>query len=145
MNAMAKNENRFRRLKRSALIGYVATFTWYGGFGGYLSLRDGEAFGWFAIVVAICLLVLPFTGAFRGIVDAIASHRAFPSLIFLPNIFLVIMYGSFASSYLRDPYLTYNDMDTLAAVLSGGAAVLAAIALIANTVSYILDVRSGLG
>jgi hypothetical protein len=142
MNSVAKNEARFRRLSRSALIGYVVVFTWFGGFGGYLSLRNGDAFGWFSIAVAIALLVLPFIGAFRAIVDRIASRRVFPSLIFLPNIFLVAMYGYSASLYVGDPFLTYNDMETLAAVLFSGATILAMVALIANAVAFLSDIRS---
>ena len=142
MKATTEKESRFRRLRRSALVGYVAVFAWYGGFGGYLNLRDGDAFGWFSIAVAIGLLVLPFTGLFRGTVDTLASLRAFPSLIFFPNILLVAMYGSSASSYLKDPFLTYNDMETLAAVLFSGAAILAIAALIANTAAFLLDLRS---
>jgi hypothetical protein len=141
MNSIAEDGGKFRHLRRSAVIGYVATFAWYGTVGGYMSIQDGESFGWFSIALALGLLVLPFTSPFRSILGTIASHRAFPKLIFLPNMFLVIMYGYFTSLYLRDPFLTYNDMDTLAAVLFGGATALAAASLIANTVSYFIDVR----
>lgn len=107
-----------------------------------MSLRVGNAFGWFSIAVAIVMLVLPFIASVRAFVDRMAARRAFPSLIFLPNLLLVAMYAYSAWLYLGDPFLTYNDMETLAAVLFSGAAILALLALIANAVAFILDLRS---
>ena len=132
----------FRRLRKTVAIGDAVIFAWYGVFYGYISLRDGDLLGWVAIGVGVAALVLPFTGFFRSHLGTLASRRGFPVLVFLPNLFLIVMFGSFASLYLRDPFLTYNDMDTLSAVLFSGATLLAVVALIANTVAYFTDLRS---
>jgi hypothetical protein len=134
---------RFRRLKRTVAIGDAAIFGWLGFLGGYMSLKDGDSFGWFAIGVGVAILVLPFTAFFRTHLDSLASRRGFPAIVLLPNLLLIVMFGSTARLYLRDPFLTYNDADTLAAIVFGGAALLAGLSLVANAVAFYLDLRSG--
>jgi len=131
----------FRRLKKTVAIGDAAIFGWYGIFFGYISRRDGDDFGWIAFAVGIAVLVLPLTSFFRSHLNSLATLRAFPAIVLLPNVALLLMFGYLASLHLRDPYLTYNDMNTQMAVLFSGAAVLAAFALIANALAHFMDVR----
>jgi len=142
MNPAGAGTERYRRVKRTIAIEYAAVFGWYGFLGGYMSLKSGDPFGWFAIGVGIAMVVLPFTGFFRSRVNSLASRRGFSALVFVPNLALVVMFGSIASLYLKDPFLTYNDANTLAAIVFGGATVLAATALVANAIAYGLDLKS---
>jgi hypothetical protein len=142
MNPVSVGAERYRRVRRTIAIEYAAVFAWLGFLGGYMSLRDGDPFGWFAIAVGIAMVVLPFTGFFRTRVNSLASRRGFAALVFLPSLFLVLMFGSTALMYLRDPFLTYNDANTLAAIVFGGATLVAAVALVANAIAYLLDLRS---
>ena len=145
MNPVTVDPERFRRLKRTVAIGDAAIFGWLGFLGGYMSLKGGDSFGWVAIGVGIAVLILPFTAFFRAHLDILASRRGFAALVFLPNLFLVVMFGSIASLYLRDPYVTYNDANTLAAIVFGGATLLAAASLVTNGIAFIMDIRSGSG
>jgi len=145
MSLAGVGAERYRRVKRTVAIEYATVFGWYGFLGGYMSLRSGDPFGWIAVGVGIAMVVLPFTRFFKTQVNSLASRRGFGALVFLPNLFLVVMFGSIASMYLRDPYLTYNDLNTLAAIVFGGATVLAAAALVANGIAFIMDLRSGSG
>ena len=77
----------------------------------------------------------------RSHLNTLASLWAFPAFGLLPIVVLVLMFGYLAALYLRDPFLTYNDMDTLSAVLFSGATVLAVAALISNTLAYFMDVH----
>lgn len=142
MNQTGEAAGRFRHLKRTVSIGEVVIFGWFGFLGGYMSLRDGDSFGWAALGVGVAMLVLPFTGIYRSHLNILASHRAFPIIVFLPNLLLILMFGSSASIYLRDPFLAYNDSNTLAAIVFGGATLLATAALVANVIAYISDLRS---
>jgi uncharacterized membrane protein len=142
MDQADENLGRFRRLKWTAALGDVAVFSWYGFLGGYMSLRDGDSFGWIAVGAGIAILVLPFTGFFRTYLNKLALQKNFPTLVFLPNILLIVMFGLFASIYFQDPLLTYNDSETLAAAVFGGATVVATLALIANSVAFIKDLRA---
>ena len=145
MNPAGVGAEGYRRVKRTVAIEYATVFGWYGFLGGYMSLRSGDTFGWIAIAIGAAMAVLPFTGFFRARVNDLATRRGFGALVFLPNLFLVVMFGSIASMYLRDPYLTYNDSNTLAAIVFGGATVLAAASLVANGIALIMDIRSGSG
>jgi hypothetical protein len=142
MDQADEKMGRFRRLKWTAALGDVAVFSWYGFLGGYMSLRDADSFGWLAVGAGIVMLVLPFTGFFRSYLEKLASRPNFPTLVFLPNILLIVMFGLFASIYVGDPLLTYNDSETLAAVVFGGATVVAILALIANSLALVKDLRA---
>jgi len=142
MNPASAGTERYRRVKRTIAIEYAVVFGWYGFLGGYMSLRSGDPFGWIAMGIGAAMVVLPFTRFFRSHVNSLASRRGFGALVFGPNVFLVVMFGSIASMYLRDPFLTYNDANTLAAIVFGGATVLAATALVANAIAYGLDLKS---
>jgi len=144
MNPASVGAERYRRVKRTVAIEYAAVFGWYGFLGGYMSLRSGDPFGWIAIGIGIAMVVFPFTRFFQSHVNSLASRRGFAALVFLPNLFLVVMFGSIASLYLRDPYLTYNDSNTLAAIVFGGATVLASASLVVNAIAYGLDTKSGI-
>jgi len=145
MNQARVGAEKHRHLKRTVAIGDAAIFGWLGFLGGHMSLRSGDPFGWIAIGVGIAMVVLPFTRFFRTHVNSLASRRGFGALVFGPNVFLVVMFGSIASLYLRDPYLTYNDANTLAAIVFGGATLLAAASLVTNGIAFIMDIRSGSG
>jgi len=132
---------RFRRLRIAVAVGDAAIFGWYGVFYGYISLREGDDFGWIAIGAGVGLLILPFTRFFQSHLNTLASLRAFPAVVLLPNVVLILMFGYLAALYLRDPFLRYNDMNTLTAVLFGGATLLATAALVVNAVAYFMDVR----
>ena len=133
---------RYERLKRTAPIGYGVVFAWYGIVGGYLIIASGNSFGWVALVLGIGVLALPFIPAVRGYVEILASNRAFPALVFIPNLLIIILYAYLALIYIGDPFLTYNDFDTFAAVVLSGAAVLAAATLIVNLIAYLMDSRT---
>jgi len=141
MDHATESAERFRRLQRTAAFGDAAIFSWYGFLGGYMSLRGGDSFGWIAVGVGIVVLVLPFTSFFRSHLNNLASRRSFPTMVFIPNLLLIVMFGLFASIYLRDPFLTYNDSDALAAIVFGGATLLAVVALVTNAIAYIMDLR----
>ena len=143
MRTARGGEQGFPRLKRAVMLGDAAIFGWLGFLGGYMSLKQGDSFGWFAIAVGVAVLVLPFTAFLRNQLDSLASHGWFPALVILPNMALILMFGSIASSYLKDPFLAYNDLDTLAAFVFSGATTIAIAALIANGVALYLDLRSG--
>jgi hypothetical protein len=142
MNPAGAGTERYRLVKRTIAFEYAAVFGWYGFLGGYMSLKSGDPFGWFAIAVGIAMVALPFTRFFRSRVNSLASRPGFAALVFVPNLALVVMFGSIASLYLKDPFLTYNDANTLAAVVFGGATVLAATALLVNAIAYGLDLKS---
>jgi len=143
MNQAGVGAEKYRHLKRTVAIGDAAIFGWFGILGGYMSLKGGDSFGWIAIGVGFAVLILPFTAFFRSHLNILASRRGFPTLVFLPNLFVILMFGSTASIYLKDPFLAYNDSDTLGAIVFGGAAMVAVAALIANVVAYFMDLRSG--
>jgi len=143
MNQARVGPKKYRHLKRTVAIGDAAIFGWFGLLGGHMSLKGGDSFGWVAIGVGMAVLILPFTAFFRAHLDILASRRGFPALAILPNLLVILMFGSTASIFLKDPFLAYNDSDTLAAIVFGGAAMVAVAALIANVVAYFMDLRSG--
>jgi hypothetical protein len=142
MSQVTEGGIRYERLKRTAPIGYGVLFAWYGVAGGYLIIVSGNLFGWVALVLGIGVLALPFIPAVRVYVEILAANRAFPALVFIPNLLIIILYVYLASIYIGDPFLTYNDMDTFAAVVFGGAALLAAATLVVNLIAYLMDRRT---
>ncbi len=142
MSQASRNETQYGRLKQTATIGLVAIFAWYGIVGGYVMIRSGNLFGWVMVVVGIGVFFLPFAPIFRINSNTLASNYAFPLLVFVPNILIILMVGYLASIYLGDPFLTYNELDTLTAVVFGGAALLAVAALVINLIAYLIDRRS---
>lgn len=142
MSQLTEGGIRYERLQRTALIGYGVVFAWYGIVGGYLILVTGNSFGWVALVLGIGVLTLPFIPAARGYVETLASNRAFPALVFIPSLLIIILYVYLASIYVGDPFLTYNDLDTFAAVVFSGAALLAGASLIVNLIAYLMDRRT---
>lgn len=130
------------RLKRTSTISIGIVMVWMCLGGGYLLLSSGDFFGWVAVAFGLILLVLPFTSIFRRYWSTEILARAFPAVILIANAGLAVLYGSFAWAYLQDPFLTYNDFDTLAAVVFGAAAVLSALALLANMIALLTDRRS---
>ena len=129
-------------LKRTAAVGFGIVTVWMSLGGGFMLLRSGDVFGWVALVFGVLLLIAPLSGAFRRYWNSEAPSRAFPILVLTANLSLLLLYGAIARSYLSDPFLTYNDLDTLAAVVFGTAAVLTFLALAANAVALVLDRRS---
>lgn len=142
MSATLSSGTGSLRLKRTSTISIGIVMVWICLGGGYLLLRTGDDLGWAAIAFALVLLVVPFTGFFRRYWSTEVLARAFPAVILVANVGLVVLYGSFSWAYLQDPFLTYNDFDTLAAVVFGAAAVLSILALLANTVALLMDRRS---
>lgn len=135
-------EMKYGRLKRTAIIGYAAVFAWYGIVGGYMTIRSQNSFGWVALVLGIGVMTLPFIPAVRGYADTLAANRSFPALVFIPNILIVLMFAYLASIYIGDPYLAYNEQETLAGLVFAGAALLAAATLVVNTIAYLMDRRT---
>ena len=133
---------RYERLKRTAPIGYGVVFAWYGIVGGYLIIVSGNSFGWVAMVLGVGVLALPFVPAVQHHLAILTAVRAFPALVFIPNLLIIILYAYLASIYLGDPFLTYNDLDTFTAVVFSGAALLAAATLVVNTIAYLMDRRT---
>ena len=142
MSQAIGGEMEYGRLKRSAIIGYAAIFAWNGVVGGYMTISSQNSFGWVALVLGIGVLTLPFIPAVRGYVEILAANRAFPALVFIPNILIILMFAYLASIYIGDPYLAYNELETLAGVVFGGAALLAAATLLVNTIAYLMDRRT---
>lgn len=142
MTQIAGSELEYSRLKRTAIIGYAGVFAWYGIVGGIMSISSDSSFGWVTLFLGVAVLALPFISAVRGFIDNLSTNRGFPALVFIPNILIIIMFAYLASIYFGDPFLTYNDLETLAAVVFGGATLLAVAALAANLVAYLLDRRS---
>jgi len=130
------------RLKRTSTISIGIVMVWMCLGGGFLFLRTGDVFGWVAIAFGLILLVMPFTDFFRRYWNTEVLARAFPAVVLIANTGLVGLYGSFTWAYLQDPFLTYNDFDTLAAVVFGAAAVLSVLAVAANTIALLVDRRS---
>ena len=142
MNLATRNETQYARLRQTATIGIVAVFAWYGILGGYLMIQSGNLFGWVMAAVGIGVIFLPFTPFFRSHSSTLASNQAFPLLVFVPNILIILMVGYFAWIYLGDPFLTYNELEAFAAVVFGGATLLAVAALVINLIAYLLDRRT---
>jgi hypothetical protein len=130
------------RLKRTfaASIGFV--MVWMSLAGGCTLLRAGDILGWVALVFGLMLLGLPFTGFFRRYWNTEVSTRALPAMILIANAALIFLYGWIAWIYLSDPFLTYNDLNTLAAVVFGVAAALSFLALVVNVIALRLDRRA---
>jgi len=142
MNHAIEREKEYGHLTRTALIGYSVLFAWYGIVGGYLIIVSANLIGWVALVLGIGVLTLPFFPAVRDYVEILAANRAFPALVFIPNLLIIILYVYLASIYIGDPFLTYNDLDTFAAVVFSGAALLAAATLVVNLIAYLMDRRT---
>ena len=132
----------FLHLKRTSAISIGVVMVWMCLAGGYILARAGEVFGWIAIIFGLMLLALPFTAVFRRYWNTDVSARPVPAMILVANAVLVVLYGGFAWAYLQDPFLTYNDANTMAAVVFGASAVISLLALAANIVALLMDRRS---
>jgi hypothetical protein len=142
MSATLQHGVGFLRLKRTSAISIGIVMIWMCLGGGYMLLRAGDVLGWVAIVLGLALLSLPFAGFFRRYWNTEVSARVFPALILISNAALVVLYVSITWVYLRDQFLTYNDLNTLAAVVFGAAAVLSVLAFVVNTIALLTGRRS---
>jgi len=142
MNTDSRASLRNLGLKRTAAVSLGIVMVWISLGGGFMLVRSGDAFGWVALVFGVLLLIAPLSSAFRRYWNSEAPSRAFPVLVLTANLSLLVLYGAIARSYLSDPFLTYNDLDTLAAAVFGTAAVLTLLALAANAIALVLDRRS---
>jgi len=133
---------RFRRLKRASSISNMIIMVWMCLAGGYTLLRIGEVTGWAALAIGLALLGSPYIPFFRWYWRSEGTPRAYPAIILIANTAMIVLTGFIALVYLRDPFLTYNAMDTLTAVVFVVATVLSLFALAVNVVALTLDLRT---
>jgi hypothetical protein len=131
------------RFKRTSAISIGVVMVWMCLAGGYLLLRSGDLFGWVALAMGLVLLSSPLIPGFRWYWSTEDTAPAFPAIMLIANSALLILSGIIAGVYLRDPFLTYNDLDTLAAVVFSVAAALSILALAVNVIALQADRRSG--
>ncbi len=130
------------QLKRTSAAGFGIVMIWISLGGGFMLLRSGDSFGWVALVFGVLLLFVPLSGFFRRYWNTEIPARAFPTMILAANLALLVLYGAIARTYLSDPFLTYNDLDTLAAIIFGTATILTLLAFVANVIALALGRRS---
>ena len=143
MSEMSQGARGGMRLKRTSAISIGVVMVWMCFGGGYMLLRIGDLFGWVAIAMGLVLLTSPLIPGFRWYWSTEDTARAFPAIMLIANIVLLMLSGTIAWLYLRDPFLTYNDLNTLAAVVFGVAAALSILALVVNVIALQADRRSG--
>lgn len=137
-----KQTSGYLGLKRVSAIGFGIVVVWISLSGGYMLLRLGNALGWAAIAFGALLLAAPLTGFFRNYWNVGASSSVLPAVVLLASVALIMLYGSIARIYITDPFLNYNDMNSLAALIFGVATGLSVLALLANVVALVTDRRA---
>ena len=142
MNERSDNvELEYLNLKRVSTIGLLAVLVWFSLVGGVIMLLSKDTFGWVSLGIGIVLLLIPLSSPFRRYWGMGNSARVFPVIVFAANLGLIIMYGSVLLAYLSDPFVFYNDQNTIAVLLWAGATVLSVLAFLANVVALIMDRR----
>jgi len=141
MRVTSRGSVGFLRLKRTSAASIGIVMIWMCLGGGYILLRTGDVLGWVALGFALVLVISPFTGSVQRYWHTDVSAPAFPMMILVANTTLAALNGGIAWTYWRDPFLTYNDLNTLAAVVFGVAAILSFLALAANVIALEMDRR----
>jgi len=119
----------------------MVVLVWFSIVSAIMFLLSGDSLGWLSLVIGIAILALPLTRQFRKYWSRGDSARAFPIIIFAANIGLIIIYGNVFLALISDPFVFYNDQNTFAVVLWGGATILSILAVLANVGAFILDRR----
>ena len=133
---------RYENLKRVSAVGFAIIVIWIGLFGGYVFIASGDPAGWLGIAVGLAILFAPLTRPFKRYWSLEITTRIFPAIVFIANLVLILIYGIIATIYLSDPFLSYNDTDSLMAVLFSISALLSSLVLISNFIAYLMDRRA---
>ena len=131
----------YLKLKRVSTLGFVAVLVWLSIVSAIMFLVSGNLLGWLSLAIGIAILALPLTSQFRKYWSTANTARAFPIIIFAANIGLIIIYGNVFLALISDPFVFYNDQNTFAVFLWGGATILSIITILANVGAFILDRR----
>lgn len=130
-----------RRFNRVSAISMAAVMVWMCLAGGYVLLISGDTFGWVVIAFGLVLIFSPRIPWFRWYWKSDDRPPAYAVILIIGNVAMILLTGSIAWAYLQDPFLIYNDLDTLAAIVFGVAPGLSLLALVANIVALQLDRR----
>lgn len=137
----AKPSVNYLKLKRVSTLGFMAVLVWFSIVSAILFLLSGDLLGLPSLAIGIAILALPLTSQFRNYWSTGNTARAFPIIIFAANIGLIIIYGNVFLALISDPFVFYNDQNTFAVFLWGGATILSIFSILANVGAFILDRR----
>ncbi len=129
----------FPRLKQTFYTGIIVLLSWIGIAGGGTLLLSGLGAGLFLILLGLAFVVFRFSPVYTSLIDRKATSEGIPALVFVVSSLLVLMIGRAAAVFVFDPYVLYNQENTMSLVVWSVATLLSVGTFIANIIAYRLD------